>query len=299
MLSTNFCRQLGTVPPAIRHALVRTLSAIPTPKSNFSLARHRRRVSSKLFRNGSIRQHSTLRELFQGNLDYISNMSKDHPNLLSTLAKEGQRPPFLLVDCSDSRVNESAIFSAKPGTMFTAGNIANRFDETDQNSNAILSFAVESLKVKHVVVMGHYGCGGVAASMMSLPENPTKAADVAVQSWISPIRQIYLTSKRKEIVDHRTQTQMKPLTELPDLHDIAFRALVEENVKSNVEKIAKSQVIQDHFADLNDSQSTGANITEIFVHGWVYDVETGKVSDLSVSVGPSGHEIPYSPFPKV
>lgn len=117
------------------------------------------------------------------------------------------------------RVNEQGIFSAQPGTIFTAGNIANRFDEDDLNScvpppsplsaplfthafffrdssNAVLSFAVETLKVKHVVVLGHYGCGGVAASMLPLAVPPTRPADIAVQGWISPIRQIYETSMR-------------------------------------------------------------------------------------------------------
>ena len=97
---------------------------------------------------------------------------------------------------------------------------------------------------------------------------------------------------------------------------VAFRTLVEENVKSNVEKIANSQVIRDvcrifscnfgvischfqHHADLIKSKETGEQITEIFIHGWVYDVETGKVLDLDVSVGPPGFEVPFSPFPKI
>ena len=118
----------------------------------------------------------------------------------------------MLIDCSDSRVNEQEIFSAKPGTLFTSANIANRFDETDPNSyvylifllhsgteksnnirNAALSFAVESLKVKHVIILGHYGCGGVAAAMMPYD---AEAVGVAVQNWISPIRDIYRTSPR-------------------------------------------------------------------------------------------------------
>lgn len=103
------------------------------------------------------RMHSTIRELYHGNLEYMAKMSEENPGLLPTLAKEGQRkqpsafptriskhrllgPPFLLIDCSDSRVNEQAIFSAKPGTLFTAGNIANRFDEWDLNSCVLFSY---------------------------------------------------------------------------------------------------------------------------------------------------------------
>lgn len=120
----------------------------------------------------------------------------------------------MLIDCSDSRVNEQEIFSAQPGTLFTAANIANRFDENDLNaydslfqlilrsekflpvSNAVLSFAVESLKVKHIIVLGHYGCGGVAASMIPFDAKAPRPTDVAVQTWISPIRHIYQTSSR-------------------------------------------------------------------------------------------------------
>ncbi|KAH9485898.1 Carbonic anhydrase [Psilocybe cubensis] len=252
---------------------------------------------------------SDMNELFTGNTEYVTNMSEQNPGLLSTLAIEGQKPPFMLVDCSDSRVSEQDIFSAQPGTIFTAGNIANRFDEQDLNSNAVLSFAVESLKVKHVIVMGHYGCGGVAESMMPLKMSLTRPADIAVQCWIQPIRELYETSTRPEIVAHREACKLEPMSKVPHLHDAAFRALVEENVKSNVEKIAKSTVIRDHYADVTETNGSGPTIatassahlpvTEVFIHGFVYDVETGKVSDLGVSVGPPGRRLPPSPFPLV
>ncbi|CAA7263072.1 unnamed protein product [Cyclocybe aegerita] len=256
------------------------------------------------YRNHSGRRnHSTLAELFKGNQQFMAEMSKENPGLLSSLAKDGQRPPFMLVDCSDSRVNEQGIFCAQPGTMFTAGNIANRFDEDDINSNAVLSFAVASLKIKHVVVLGHYGCGGVAASMM--PSSTKTPADVAVQTWIEPIRQTYLTSTRPAIVAHRAKSLTGPVM-TPDLHDPAFRALVEENVKSNVEKIAKSIVVRNHYASLVGkpippaSENSPTNEAgDLFIHGWVYDVENGRVSDLGVSVGPPGRPLPPSPFPHI
>ncbi|KAF8176943.1 carbonic anhydrase [Pholiota molesta] len=263
------------------------------------------------------RARSTIAELFRGNEEYMANMSKENPGLLASLANEGQRPPFMLVDCSDSRVNEQGIFSAQPGTIFTAGNIANRFDEDDLNSNAVLSFAVETLKVKHVVVLGHYGCGGVAAAMMPLTSPPKRPADIAVQGWISPIRQIYETSTREEIVAHREKSKIQPPTTQPHLHDPAFRALVEENVKSNVLKIANSTVVRELFAAAATASTSSLSsasppassvaatsqdttpIPEIYIHGWVYDVENGKVSDLNVSVGPAGRDLPFSPFPVI
>ncbi|KDR67199.1 hypothetical protein GALMADRAFT_1131141 [Galerina marginata CBS 339.88] len=175
-----------------------------------------------------------------------------------------------------------------------------------QFRNAVLSFAVETLKVKHVVVLGHYGCGGIAESMMPINGPLTRPADIAVQRWIQPIRQIYESSSRTEIVAHREACKHSPLTKLPDLHDPAFRAMVEENVKSNVRKVAESAVIQDHYTyvlEKNGNPATLENKTEhvakVLIHGWVYDVETGKVSDLGVSVGPPGRRLPASPFPLV
>ncbi|TFK32444.1 carbonic anhydrase [Crucibulum laeve] len=209
----------------------------------------------------------------------------------------------MIIDCSDSRVSEQAIFSATPGTMFTSGNIANQFHEEDLTSNAVLSYAVETLGVKHVVIMGHYGCGGVAASMVPEPvHTPAEPhpAHVAVQRWIEPIREVYRKSSRPEIVAHREKSKRAPSEELPHLHDPAFRALVEENVKANVQRVIESEVMKDHYASLT-SPSGDLLQTEVYIHGWVYDVETGEVLDLGVSVGPPGgsEKGKGSPFKKV
>ncbi|KAF6742952.1 carbonic anhydrase [Ephemerocybe angulata] len=309
-----------------------------------------------------------IEQLYLGNVSYRARMSQDNPGLLEGLALRGQRPPFMVVDCSDSRVNEGAIFDADPGTMFTAGNIANMFEEGDVSSNAVLTYAVGTLKVKHVVIMGHYGCGGVAASMAPLPEgyaerwlghttlpslpssplsshppsSPPPAsseqqmateetpADLAVQRWILPIRKIYETSGRPEIREHRERVQRlfsspswtreriarvlmgveKPLeseyrkrekgekgesgigekAEIGEvkLHDGAFRALVEENVKANVWRLGRSRVIREHHEAYAKALSTSEPLHPVYVHGWVYDLETGVVSDLGVSAGPPG-----------
>ncbi|KAF8815050.1 carbonic anhydrase [Phlegmacium glaucopus] len=264
-------------------------------------------MGSKIFQRGHHGGYAPeIEELYHGNKAYIANMSETNPGLLQSLASDGQKPPFMVVDCSDSRVNEQGIFSAEPGTMFTAGNIANQFDEDDLNSNAVLSYAVETLKVKHVIVMGHYGCGGIAASMVPPPEHegPThRSASLAVQNWISPIRQIYQTSTRSEIVAHRTKcTNASHDQNMPDLHDPAFRALVEENVKANVFRIARSAVMQEHYTSIAQRTTTTAKsepVTGVYIHGWVYDVESGEVSDLGVSVGPPGKVVPPTPFPTI
>ncbi|KAG2019973.1 carbonic anhydrase [Coprinopsis cinerea AmutBmut pab1-1] len=326
-----------------------------TSKEQKTYARHRERLHRAL-----VDHFHEIEQLYRGNVEYVRSMGEQNPGLLEDLAFEGQRPPFMLIDCSDSRVNEQGIFNAQPGTMFTAGNIANMFDETDMNSNAVLAYAVGTLGVKHVVVLGHYGCGGVAASMTPLPDGwethvngetasnvasitegsevacpPPAASDLAVQKWIQPIRHIYNTSERWEIRAHRERAERwrknginngqskKPL----HMHDPAFRALVEENVKANVKRVAVSRVIKDHYdalskttppppppaalgatiprppptstsipTDTPEAATTGPtskpSLNPVYIHGWVYDLETGVVSDLGVSVGPPGWSTP-------
>ncbi|KAJ3566884.1 hypothetical protein NP233_g6717 [Leucocoprinus birnbaumii] len=243
-----------------------------------------------------------IEKLVAGNQVFREDTLTNYPSFFEESAK-GQKPPYMLIDCSDSRVAEQAIFDAQPGTMFTSGSIANQFHEWDLNSNSVLSYAVETLEVKHVIVMGHYGCGGVAASMLPVSLPLERPAHIAVQTWIQPIREIYQTSTRPEIVAHRERHKHTPLTELPDLHDPAFRALVEENVKANVNRIATSYVMRDHYASLPPQDSsipaepTGLKSTHVFIHGWVYDLENGEVTDLNVTIGPPGRDIPKSPWP--
>ncbi|TFK34136.1 carbonic anhydrase [Crucibulum laeve] len=238
-----------------------------------------------------------IQELFKGNIAFRKNMTNHGPDFLKSLAVDGQKPPFMVIDCSDSRSSEEAIFSVKPGTMFTTGNIANQFHEEDLTTNAVLSYAVETLAVKHVILMGHYGCGGVAAAMAPLGEKPTHPAHCAVQEWIKPIRDVYQRSERPEIIAHRKKMLKSPTQKAPGLHDPAFRALVEENVKANVRRIADSAVIQDHFAALS-AGSDELQKTEVHIHGWVYDIENGEVTDLGITFGPSGLIEDGSPFKK-
>lgn len=142
----------------------------------------------------------------------------------------------MFIGCSDSRVSEGTIFSARPGTLFTERNIANQFFPTDPNtyvsnpfphpphmtntyfyySHAVVSYAVAVLNVKHVVVMGHYGCGGVAAAISSSPPTTVDSANGAVQAWIQPIREIFQTSSRPEIVELREKIKGQTNVEEPD-----------------------------------------------------------------------------------
>lgn len=224
--------------------------------------------------------------LFKGNQAF----RQEDPKLLEDLALNGQHPPFLFIGCSDSRVSEGTVFDANPGTFFAERNIANQYDALDPNIRSNLAYGIEHLHVKHVIVMGHYGCGGVAASVASAPAKPWDDATAAIQGWIEPIRTLYAQSTRPEVVALRERNQGNTTIESPDLHDVGFRALIEENVKSTVSKIASDTIVIHAF----ENKTSTAPI--FFIHGWVYDIENGAVYDLDVSVGPPGHTIPAIPF---
>lgn len=244
--------------------------------------------------------------LFEGNKKFRDGVQATDPGLLKKLTDDGQAPPFMFIGCSDSRVSEGTVFNAKPGTFFTERNIANQFHATDANAHSVMAYAISELGVKHLIVMGHYGCGGVAAAIATAPSAPIDAANGAVQNWIDPIRAIFQTSTRPEIVELREKNKLLAKVEEPEPQEPGFRALVEENVKANVRRIATDSVIANHFAALagnstvkRSSHHSGEAIGDVFIHGWVYDIENGEVRDLGVSVGPPGREIPSAPFPAV
>jgi carbonic anhydrase len=234
-----------------------------------------------------------LTALATGNEEYVKTMNSHHHGLLQGLAQNGQHPPIVIFDCSDSRVSEPLIFSSLPGDMFKSGNIANQVLESDFNSLSVLSYAVEHLHVKHVIVMGHYGCGGVQAAILSPPPLPWGPAAQAIEGWILPIRQLYQTSTRPAIVEYREKQPLGGHSAAPalDLHEPAFRALIEENVKSNVQRIASSQVLKEHYEKHPDEA--------VFIHGLVYDIETGRAYDLRISTGPPGKPVPTVPLEPV
>ncbi|EAU89668.1 carbonic anhydrase [Coprinopsis cinerea okayama7 len=247
---------------------------------------------------------SELQLLVDGNKVF----KESDPELLKKLADEGQAPPFMFLGCADSRVSEGTVFNAKPGMLFTQRNIANQFHATDVNSESVLAYAVSVLGVKHVIVMGHYGCGGVAAAIASRPKGNVDAALSAVYNWIEPIRELFASSSRPEIVELRERIKDLPVVEEPENNEPGFRALVEENVKATVGRIAQDNVIVNHYALLaaadesgatNERRAEGGPAGDVFIHGWVYDIENGEIRDLGVSVGPPGKAIPPVPFASV
>jgi len=247
-------------------------------------------------------------QLLDGNEEFRANLKIKDPGLMEKLTTVGQQPPFMLISCSDSRVGEGTIFNARPGLFFTERNIANQFIKDDGNSQSVLAYAVTELRVKHIIVMGHYGCGGIAAATMNPPKAPLRSAAAAIHGWINPIRALYATSARPEVVTMRTKNKSLTTIKEPEIQDPGFRALIEENVKVNVDRIAKSQIITEYYALLSGSQKSGVEkrsdhptkpASDIFIHGWVYDIQNGNVVDLGVSIGPPGKQVPCAPFSAV
>ncbi|PBK91893.1 carbonic anhydrase [Armillaria gallica] len=232
--------------------------------------------------------------LSDGNKNFRAEIN---PELLKNLTKEGQRPEFMFLGCSDSRVSEGTIFNALPGMMFAERNIANQYNENDRNTKAVMSYAVEGLGVRHIIVMGHQGCGGVKAAIASPPPQPWDTADFAVQEWILPLRKLYAASdSRPEIVKYRNEYPGCVNVPKPDLHHPVLRAMVEENVKQTVSKIASSQLIEE-VSKRKSRRYSNSTKTAVFIHGLVYDLENGTITNLDVSVGPPGMRIPPVPFP--
>lgn len=169
--------------------------------------------------------------------DYFSKMAKD------------QKPEYLWIGCSDSRVHPSEITNTDPGEMFVHRNIANLVIHTDLNFLSVLQYAVEALKVRHVIVCGHYNCGGVRAAL-------SHQSLGLIDNWIRNIEDTYFSHK----------------LEVDSIRDEATRVnkLVELNVIDQVRNLAHTSIIQKTWKDRQ----------EPFIHGWVYDLNTGILKQL-------------------
>ncbi len=167
----------------------------------------------------------------------------------------GQSPEYLWIGCSDSRVPANDVTGTKPGELFVHRNIANVVIQTDMNLLSVLYYAVDLLKVKHVIVCGHYDCGGVCAAMQNQDFG-------FVNNWLRSIKEVYAKHK----------------TELLAIEDMAKRErrLVELNVMEQVNNLAKTRIVQRAWKN-----------STLQIHGWVYDGNNGQIKDLNYNK--SGH----------
>lgn len=191
-------------------------------------------------------------QLLENNKKWVASCLDKDPEFFNKLA-DGQQPPLLWIGCADSRVPANEIIGAQPGEVFVHRNIANMVVHSDMNMLSVLDYAVNVLKVKHVIVCGHYGCGGVAAAM-------TNQQIGLIDNWIRHIKDVYRLHQ----------------LELDNIEDESqrFKRFVEINVVEQVNDLAKTSIIQ---AAWNRDQ-------EVHLHGWVYDIKDGLIVDLNTTM---------------
>lgn len=195
--------------------------------------------------------HISYQSLIDGNQRFVAETLEKDPDYFTNLAA-GQAPPVLWIGCADSRVPANQITNTKPGEIFVHRNIANMVIHTDMNMLSVLDYAVNVLKVKHVIVTGHYGCGGVIAAMSNKQFG-------LIDNWLRHIKDVY-------------RLHSDELDSIED-HDTRASRLVEYNVIENVSNLCKTSIVQNAWA-------AGQNLS---VHGWVYSLSTGIITDLKVS----------------
>lgn len=189
--------------------------------------------------------------LFQSNRQWAELMLSKDPEFFTRL-ENVHAPEFLWIGCSDARVPANELIGMRPGEVFVHRNIANQVLAADMNCQSVVEYAVEVLKVKHIVVVGHYDCGGIKAAIKG-------GAPDMVDHWIRPIRKLY----------YRATDEMTGL----DQHD-QINKLVELNVIEQVKNLAQLPSVRRAW----ESEHL------LMIHGWVYGIEDGIIKDLGVSV---------------
>lgn len=191
-----------------------------------------------------------LPELFTNNRRWAEQVRRENPEFFETLARQ-QTPRYLWIGCSDSRVPANQIVGLRPGEMFVHRNVANVVAHADLNCLSVLQFAVDVLRVEHVIVCGHYGCGGVQAALENAPMG-------LADHWLRFVRDVARA--------HRA--------ELDALSDAAARVdrLCELNVLAQARHVAESPVVRDAWRAGRD----------LAVHGWIYGLHDGLLRDLGI-----------------
>lgn len=193
-----------------------------------------------------------LKRIFLNNQEWIASKLAADPDYFHNLAK-GQTPEFLYIGCSDSRVTAEELMGAQLGEVFVHRNVANLVISTDNNLNAVMQYAVNELKVKHIIVCGHYECGGVKAAM-----NPRDLGQL--NSWLQSLRDVYRF--HRETLDAIENEVLR------------YDRLVELNVQEQCINIMKIDHVQRAW------YTSGFP----YIHGWVFDVRTGRLKDLGLDM---------------
>ena len=195
--------------------------------------------------------HNNYLELLSNNKKWAAEKLKTDPQYFEELSSP-QTPKFLFIGCSDSRVPLTSITESEPGDMFVHRNIANQVNLTDLNLLSIIEYAVEILNIEHIIVLGHYKCGGVKAAVEGLNEE-----DI-VENWVSQINDLYHFHK-------------KELEAIPE-RALMYDRLSEMNVIAQLKNLLRTPIIQRAFRKKK---------TLVF-HGWIFDIYTGLIIDLQL-----------------
>ena len=193
----------------------------------------------------------TYEQIFENNKKWVAQMKANDADFFEKLARD-QTPDYLYIGCSDSRVPANEIMGLEPGDVFVHRNVANLVNNTDLNVMSVINFAVKHLDVKHIIVCGHYDCGGVKAAM--IPKDMG-----LLNPWLRTIRDVYRMHhvELNNIKDERQR----------------YNRLVELNVKEQATNVIKTANVQKNY------QKKGYPI----VHGWVFDLHTGVLIDLNIN----------------
>ena len=193
-----------------------------------------------------------LPRLFQNNREWAQRIRQRNPGFFTSLAAQ-QAPKYLWIGCSDSRVPANQIVGLLPGELFVHRNVANVVVHTDLNCLSVLQFAVDVLEVKHVIVCGHYGCGGIRAAL-------EKDSHGLIDNWLRHVQDVARAHDVK-------------LSAIPDF-DARVDRLCELNVIDQVQNVARTTVVQDAWRRGRAVQ----------LHGWVYGLRDGLITDLGIAV---------------
>jgi len=195
---------------------------------------------------------SKLDDLFIKNREWAESITREQPDFFETLSKQ-QKPDYLWIGCADSRVPANEIVNLMPGEVFVHRNIANVVVHSDLNCLSVIQFAVEVLKVKHIMVVGHYGCGGIHAALGTEEHG-------LIDNWLRHIKDVYRFHKEK--LDAEKDEKRK------------FDLLCELNVVEQVSNVCQTSIVQ----------KAWRRGQELHVHGWVYGINNGLIKDLEVTV---------------
>ncbi len=200
-----------------------------------------------------------LHYIFENNDGWAKKINLSNPDFFVNLAKQ-QNPEYLLIGCSDSRVPAAQIMGLKPGDVFVHRNIANLVYPTDTNCLSVLQFAIENLKIKHIIICGHYNCGGVNAAMQNNTSGP-------INTWLQNVRESY----------HHYKTNIDAIEGDQKKIDV----LCEINVIEQMRNVCGTEPVRQAWQKKQ----------HLTVHGWIYNLNTGLLKDMGFSIS-QRHNIP-------